>query len=160
MTGWPIEVWNEPNLPGFWKDADMEEYFLLFAETFAAVKEVDSRFRVGGPAICGVEDEKWIRCFLEFCSRERIPLDFVTRHHYTTEVPETAGHYGYVKLREPEEGFENLQSTRDIVDSFTQYRGWRFILRNSTRLMSPTVRCMIPTRMQLISRTSFPDSVM
>ena len=99
------------------------EYFLLFAETFAAVKEVDSRFRVGGPAICGVEDEKWIRCFLEFCSRERIPLDFVTRHHYTTEVPETAGHYGYVKLREPEEGFENLQSTRDIVDSFAQYRG-------------------------------------
>ena len=123
VTEWPIEVWNEPNLPGFWKDADMNEYFLLFAETFAAVKEVDSRFRVGGPAICGVEDEKWIRCFLEFCSRERIPLDFVTRHHYTTEVPETAGHYGYVKLREPEEGFENLQSTRDIVDSFAQYRG-------------------------------------
>ena len=22
---WPIEVWNEPNLPGFWKGADMEE---------------------------------------------------------------------------------------------------------------------------------------
>ena len=24
VTEWPIEVWNEPNLPGFWKDADME----------------------------------------------------------------------------------------------------------------------------------------
>ena len=123
VTQWPVEVWNEPNLPGFWKDADMEEYFRLFRETFAAVKETDPRFRVGGPAICGVEDEKWIRCFLEFCREEKIPLDFLTRHHYTTEVPETDGHYGYVKLREPEEGFKNLQSTRDIVDSFEEYRG-------------------------------------
>ena len=24
---WPIEVWNEPNLPGFWKDADMAASF-------------------------------------------------------------------------------------------------------------------------------------
>ncbi|MFQ9638820.1 MAG: GH39 family glycosyl hydrolase [Eisenbergiella sp.] len=122
VTGWPIEVWNEPNLPGFWKDADMEEYFKLFARTFAAVKEVDERFRVGGPAICGVEDEKWIRCFMEFCRKESIPVDFVTRHHYTTEVPEK-DHYGYVKLREPEEGFANLQTTRDIVDSFEEFQG-------------------------------------
>ena len=27
---WPIEVWNEPNLPGFWKDADRQEYFHLY----------------------------------------------------------------------------------------------------------------------------------
>lgn len=94
VVTWPIEVWNEPNLPGFWKDADMEEYFKLFARTFAAIKEVDSRFRVGGPAICGVEDEKWIRMFMEFCRKESIPVDFVTRHHYTTELPEKDGHYG------------------------------------------------------------------
>ena len=23
VVTWPIEVWNEPNLPGFWKDADI-----------------------------------------------------------------------------------------------------------------------------------------
>lgn len=49
VVQWPIEVWNEPNLPGFWKDADMEEYFKLFALTFAAIKEVDGRFRVAAP---------------------------------------------------------------------------------------------------------------
>lgn len=57
VVNWPIEVWNEPNLPGFWKDADMEEYFKLFRHTFQAIKELDCRFRVGGPAICGVQDE-------------------------------------------------------------------------------------------------------
>lgn len=123
VVEWPIEVWNEPNLPGFWKDADMEEYFRLFACTFHAIKEVDKRFRVGGPAVCGVADELWIRSFMEFCSREKIAVDFVTRHHYTTEVPEVVGHYGYAKLSEPKYGFDNLKTTRDIIDSYEEYKG-------------------------------------
>lgn len=120
---WPIEVWNEPNLAGFWKDADMEAYFSLFAETFAAVKEVDARFRVGGPAICGVDDERWMEEFLKFCDRKKIPLDFVTRHHYTSEPPEVCGHYGYTRLSDPDEGFKGLHRSREIVDQFEAYRG-------------------------------------
>ena len=50
VVTWPVEVWNEPNLPGFWENADMQKYFRLFEITFGAVKELDSRFRVGGPA--------------------------------------------------------------------------------------------------------------
>ena len=120
---WPIEVWNEPNLPVFWKDADMKEYFRLFHKTFTAIKEMDADFRVGGPAICGVEDELWIREFMKFCHEEKIPLDFVTRHHYTTEVPETVGHYGYAKLQEIEEGLGYLHTTRELVDQYEEYRG-------------------------------------
>ncbi|MDE7187839.1 MAG: xylan 1,4-beta-xylosidase, partial [Lachnospiraceae bacterium] len=120
---WPIEVWNEPNLPGFWKDADMQEYFKLFGRTFRAIKELDPRFRVGGPAICGVQDELWIREFLNFCRQEDIRPDFVTRHHYTTELPEHVGHYGYAELTDAERGFANLKMTRDIIDSFDEYRG-------------------------------------
>ena len=54
---WPIEVWNEPNLPGFWKDADMEEYFKLYDKTARAIKKVNKAFKVGGPAICGGADK-------------------------------------------------------------------------------------------------------
>lgn len=120
---WPVEVWNEPNLCGFWEHADMEEYFRLFHYTFDAVKEVDARFRVGGPAVCGGSDEKWIRAFLEYCSRNQIPVDFITRHHYTIEMPEEKGHYAYSKLMKPEDGFANLRTTRDIIDSFPAYKG-------------------------------------
>ncbi len=123
VVQWPIEVWNEPNLPGFWENADMEEYFRLFRHTFFAVKALDSAFRVGGPAVCGVRDEFWIRSFLEFCAAEGIVPDFITRHHYTTDLPEHEGHYGYVNLSDPEEGFANLQTTRDIIDSFDRFRG-------------------------------------
>ena len=120
---WPIEVWNEPNLPGFWEKADMQEYFKLFAVTLRAIKEVDVRFRVGGPAICGVKDAEWMQAFLDFCKTEGLKPDFITRHHYTTELPEQVGHYGYTKLTDPEEGFANLQSTRDIIDSYLEFRG-------------------------------------
>lgn len=120
---WPIEVWNEPNLPGFWKDADMEEYFKLFERTFYAIKEVHPNFRVGGPAICGVDDVRWMQCFMEFCHEHKIPLDFVTRHHYTTEVPERVGHYGYAELTDAEEGLQVLQKSREIIDSFEEYKG-------------------------------------
>lgn len=123
VVTWPIEVWNEPNLPGFWKDADMEEYFRLFHRTFTAIKELDARFRVGGPAICGVQDALWIREFLNYCRKEKLMPDFITRHHYTTEIPETEGHYGYAALSEAEQGFANLRTTRDIIDSFEEYKG-------------------------------------
>ena len=55
VVTWPVEVWNEPNLPGFWEHADMPEYFKLFHRTFEAVKEVDERQRRGvDPGISGI----------------------------------------------------------------------------------------------------------
>lgn len=123
VVTWPIEVWNEPNLPGFWKDASKEEYFKLFDYTFAAVKEVDPRFRVGGPAVCGGSDEEWISAFMDHVEQKGLAIDFVTRHHYTTELPVPSGRYGYPPLSEPELGFANLKTTRDIIDSHDNYKG-------------------------------------
>lgn len=123
VTQYPVEVWNEPNLFGFWEHADMAEYFKLFHRTFETVKAVDQRFCVGGPAVCGGTDEIWIRAFMEYCRDNGLRPDFVTRHHYTIEHPHEDGHYAYAKLMDPEYGFSNLQTTRDIIDSFDEYRG-------------------------------------
>ncbi len=120
---WPIEVWNEPNLPGFWYKADMEEYFKLFHETLTAIKKYDARFKVGGPAVCGGTDEIWISAFMKYCHEHNLTFDFVTRHHYTVELPETAGHYQYHKLMNSEDGFANLKTTRDIIDGYEEYKG-------------------------------------
>lgn len=123
VVSWPVEVWNEPNLPGFWKGADMKEYFKLYDVSSRAVKEVDDRFKVGGPAVCGGTDKEWIKGFLEFVKENKCPLDFVSRHHYTTEFPQDAGHYGYPKLHPKEKCFSELDSTRGIVDSFDEFKG-------------------------------------
>lgn len=120
---WPIEVWNEPNLESFWKDADMQEYFHLYEVTVNAVKEVNSALQVGGPAICGVDDVRWLREFLDFVKAGRLPLDFVTRHHYTSYVPDRCGHYGYIELHDPEDAFGVLEKSREIVDGYEEYAG-------------------------------------
>ena len=73
---WPVEVWNEPNIP-FWAGT-MEEYFQLYDYSAKAVKEVDPRIQLGGPAICGVETEKWLMGFIEPASR--------TTHRWTSSA--------------------------------------------------------------------------
>lgn len=122
VVQWPVEVWNEPNLTAFWKDADQKEYFKLYDKTSRAVKEVDQRFKVGGPAVCGGTDKEWVTAFLEYVRDNDCPLDFVSRHHYTTETPAHNGHYGYPKLHKKEKCFEQLEATRGIVDSFPQFK--------------------------------------
>ncbi len=85
---WFFEVWNEPNLGGpgspygFWS-ADRDEYFKLYKTTAEAVKACDSRLRVGGPA---TSNNAWIPEFLDFCKASGAPVDFVTTHHYPTDV--------------------------------------------------------------------------
>ena len=83
VRGWPIEVWNEPNLKDFWKDADQEAYLRLYEVTAHAVKEVDAALQVGGPALSPGADEWWAP-FAEFVSARSVPVDFVSRHAYTS----------------------------------------------------------------------------
>jgi xylan 1,4-beta-xylosidase len=80
---WPIEVWNEPNLVNFWKDADQQAYFRLYELTARTVKDVDAELQVGGPAISPGSDEWW-EPFAEFVTRRDVPIDFVSRHAYTS----------------------------------------------------------------------------
>ncbi|MFJ4620149.1 xylan 1,4-beta-xylosidase [Streptomyces sp. NPDC088812] len=80
---WPIEVWNEPNLPDFWQDADEKAYHRLYEVTAHTVKEVDAGLQVGGPAISPGADE-WLVRFAGFAEERAVPLDFVSRHAYTS----------------------------------------------------------------------------
>jgi xylan 1,4-beta-xylosidase len=80
---WPVEVWNEPNLRDFWQDADETAYHRMYEVTAHAVKDVDPEIQVGGPAISPGADE-WLERFAEFTDRQGVPVDFVSRHAYTS----------------------------------------------------------------------------
>lgn len=88
VRSWYFEVWNEPNLGGsgspfgFWS-GDMEGYFRLYRCTAETLKQCDRHLRVGGPA---TSNNAWIPEFLDFCSRTGAPVDFVSTHHYPTDV--------------------------------------------------------------------------
>ncbi len=80
---WPFEVWNEPNLRAFWRGT-RAEYFRLYHHTARAIKGVEPGIPVGGPATA---QNAWLEEFLDFCARSRAPVDFVTSHHYPSDVP-------------------------------------------------------------------------
>jgi len=102
VSKWYFEVWNEPNI-AFW-DASMEQYFELYKKSALAVKSVNKILKVGGPATSRfVQDKKyrekvkkdgkkysvnanwhgiWIQDFLEYCAKEKLPVDFLSTHPY------------------------------------------------------------------------------
>jgi xylan 1,4-beta-xylosidase len=75
---WAFEVWNEPNLIVFWP-ATQREYLRLYDESARAVKAVDPRLRLGGPATAAGE---WIEVLAAHTVSNGIPLDFVSTHTY------------------------------------------------------------------------------
>ncbi|MCA9235193.1 MAG: hypothetical protein KDA44_06965 [Planctomycetales bacterium] len=75
---WYFEVWNEPNLDGFWP-AGEEAYFKLYQYAVRAIKRVDPGYRVGGPATAG---GGWISNTLKFCEQNDVPIDFIATHVY------------------------------------------------------------------------------
>ena len=109
---WYFEVWNEPNLYGFW-DGTKSQYFSLYAATVRTIKAIDPALRVGGPATSNfVPDDRfagekenfdvhlthrvedldalewkgvWIEDFLAFCAERHLPVDFVSTHPYPTD---------------------------------------------------------------------------
>ncbi|MBS0382296.1 MAG: beta-xylosidase [Proteobacteria bacterium] len=81
VRSWYFEVWNEPDLDAFWK-GKQADYFKLYQYTANAIKGVDAQIRVGGPATA---NDEWVPDFLQFCDGNKLPVDFVSTHHYPTD---------------------------------------------------------------------------
>ena len=79
VRSWRFEVWNEPNLDGFWTKGDQASYFKLYDTTVRAIKDVDPELKVGGPATAGAA---WAPEFLAHARQVGSPVDFVTTHTY------------------------------------------------------------------------------
>jgi xylan 1,4-beta-xylosidase len=113
VTQWYFEVWNEPNLAPFFRGTK-SQYFELYKVTAQTVKAIDPRLRVGGPSTSNfVPDARfdgetedisqhravleakeldaldwqpvWMRDFLAYCEKEKLPVDFISCHPYPTD---------------------------------------------------------------------------
>jgi xylan 1,4-beta-xylosidase len=78
VASWYFEVWNEPNLDGFWAGSQAE-YFKLYTHAARAIKRVNPKYKVGGPATAGAA---WIPEMIAYCAANKVPLDFVSTHAY------------------------------------------------------------------------------
>ncbi|MFT3867910.1 MAG: hypothetical protein QM715_05370 [Nibricoccus sp.] len=126
VRSWYFEVWNEPNLTGFWMGTTCGktyeeflptargEYYKLYESCARAVKSVDASYRVGGPATAG---SGWIDETLAYCTEKKLPLDFVSTHEYATMsgyLDET-GNAGTVLSPDRNAITSSVRSTREKI---------------------------------------------
>jgi xylan 1,4-beta-xylosidase len=90
VARWGFEIWNEPNLEVFWTGT-RDEYFRLYEAAARAIKEVDERLPVGGPATAATE---WIEDFAAFAAGRGAPVDFVSTHTYGNDPLDLHGSLG------------------------------------------------------------------
>ncbi len=142
---WFFEVWNEPDLGAFW-DSTRTRYFELYRDTVRAIKAIDPQLRVGGPSTSNFvadgrfdgetaerskiislvnpeESEKypwqpvWMKEFLAYCAREKLPVDFVSTHPYPTDWALDENGKGKGLTRQVGATPRDLRTLRSMVDA-------------------------------------------
>jgi xylan 1,4-beta-xylosidase len=138
---WYFEVWNEPNLHGFFAGTQ-QQYFELYSLTAKTIKAIDPQLRIGGPATSNYNlDEAavkaaqqsgkpfdplslpwkpvWIDDFLSYCHANNLPVDFVSTHPYPQDfalaepgAPKPAGY-----RRSIDSTRDDLLLIRKIIDA-------------------------------------------
>lgn len=78
IRSWRFEIWNEPNLDGFWR-GDQAEYFHLYDVTAGALRGVDPQLLIGGPSTAGAA---WVPDMIAHAGQSGAALDFITTHTY------------------------------------------------------------------------------
>ena len=89
VAQWYFEVWNEPNID-FWIGRPAQEtYFELYDHTARALKAVNEKIRVGGPATA---QAAWVGEMIAHATKDEVPLDFVSTHVYGNDSTQDVFH--------------------------------------------------------------------
>lgn len=113
---WYFEVWNEPNLDGFWAGTQ-EDYFKLYDYSAKAIKSVNPSYRVGGPGTAGAA---WEPEMIAYCAKNNVPIDFISTHAYGVKQGylDEFGNSGTVLDKNPMSvSGDVLQSRKEIAGS-------------------------------------------
>jgi xylan 1,4-beta-xylosidase len=89
VSQWYFEVWNEPNLDFWAGEPRQASYWTLYDHTARALKAVDARLRVGGPATA---QAAWVSAFIRHVHDDKVPVDFVSTHVYGDDTAKDVFH--------------------------------------------------------------------
>ena len=83
VASWYFEVWNEPNIDFWHASPKQPTYFELYDHTARALKAVNPRLRIGGPASA---QAGWVDAMIAHAAQTHVPLDYVSSHVYGDDV--------------------------------------------------------------------------
>ncbi len=114
IDGIYYEVGNEPDLFGSWHYSRSPNYLQLYESTSRAVVEGagDKNFKLGGPATTSYYTN-WMKSLLDHVSKNKLPLDFITWHHYD---------------RNPRNFESNIDSLNTLLFQYPSYSGLEKII--------------------------------
>ena len=143
---WYFEIWNEPNLKGFW-NGTQQQFFEMYKAVSKMVKDLDPALRIGGPATSSFHPDEetyrrlaskkditakdyigviskgpWIEDFLAYCENQSLPLDFISTHPYPTSYPIDSAGNSLEVSRPVTSTREDILWVRDAM-SKTRYAG-------------------------------------
>src|ERR1700691_2778583 len=70
VSHWYFEVWNEPNIDFWAGDPKEQPYYQLYDTAARALKAVNPRLRIGGPATA---QAAWVDRFIRHCIENEVP---------------------------------------------------------------------------------------
>ncbi len=85
ITYW--EVWNEPDLSGFW-NGTADQYYELYDVTAETIKAYNSSLKIGGPCTSSLSNINYTENFLQYVFEHDLPLDFFSWHRYAASPSE------------------------------------------------------------------------
>jgi MYXO-CTERM domain-containing protein len=80
VESWYWEVWNEPDLPGFFTGSQAD-YLNLYDRAVAGLMQASPNLKVGGPSVAIITDG-WIEALIDHCMKGGVKLDFISWHKY------------------------------------------------------------------------------
>lgn len=86
VKDWYLELWNEPDIPNYWRGT-VQEYCKLYDHSVAGATRAFPDIKIGGPATTG-NGQEFLRAFLQHCTqgtnyvtgRKGTRLDFISFH--------------------------------------------------------------------------------
>ncbi len=107
ITYW--EIWNEPDLNGFW-NGTAEQYYQLYRITYETLKSYDPSLRIGGPCTSSLNNTNFTSGFLSFLQERNIHLDFYSWHMYADSPNQLYNGAIYVRTLLDSYGFHDAKN--------------------------------------------------
>ncbi len=116
INRWYFEVWNEPDLKGFFTGS-LDDYLALYKNTAEAIKAECPACRVGGPASAMPFDYE--KAFVAYVAANHVPADFVSSHSYGVEQGflDASGNAGTRISANPHVVSDRMQKSRALLDA-------------------------------------------
>ena len=111
------EVWNEPDLIGFW-NGTAEQYYTLYQITAETLKTYNGSLKIGGPCTSSVSNKNYTNRFLQFVVDHQVPLDFFSWHMYTDSPSELFQGSIFIRTLLDSYGFNAIENINSEWNNF------------------------------------------